>query len=117
MKRDISSLTSDLSGLRVVHREVRGQGHVQLPWELVRGPRDLDPLTSALSDHQLHVLVVQDADEVALQVAVVHGHVVQLEDVPEGEENLSERRSTPKNPQEPPSNLRTLKYPKNPQVP
>lgn len=58
---------------------------MQFPRKLIDGPRDLALLTSALLDHELDVLVVKDADEVALRVAVVDGDVVHLEDVPETE--------------------------------
>lgn len=56
---------------------------MQFPWKLIDGSLDFALLTSALLDHQLDVLVVQDTDEVALVVAVVQGDVVHLEDVPE----------------------------------
>lgn len=77
------NLSPSLSGLGVVNREVRGEGHIQFPWKLIDRSLGIDFLNPALLDHQLDVLVVQDADEVALGVAVVHGDVVLLEDVSE----------------------------------
>lgn len=73
-----------LSGLGVVDRKVRSQGYVQFPWKLIDRSLDFALLTSALLDHQLDVLVVQDTDEVALRIAVVQGDVLHLEDVSEG---------------------------------
>lgn len=55
---------------------------MQFPWKLIDGPRDISLLASALLDHQLDVLVVEDADEIAFDVAVVQGDVLHLEDVP-----------------------------------
>lgn len=63
---------------------------MQFPWKLIDGSLDFALLTSALLDHQLDVLVVQDTDEVALVVAVVQGDVVHLEDVPEGTQGQRE---------------------------
>lgn len=58
---------------------------MQFPWKLVDRPLDLALLTPALLDHQLDVLVVEKAYEVALGVAVVQGDVVHLEDIPDRE--------------------------------
>lgn len=55
---------------------------MQFPRKLIDGSLDFALLPSALLDHQLDVLVVEDTDEVALGVAVVHGDVVHLEDAP-----------------------------------
>lgn len=63
---------------------------MQFPWKLIDGSLDFALLTSALLDHQLDVLVVQDTDEVALGVAVVQGDVVHLEDVPEETQGQAE---------------------------
>lgn len=63
---------------------------MQFPWKLIDGSLDFALLTSALLDHQLDVLVVQDTDEVALVVAVVQGDVVHLEDVPEETQGQAE---------------------------
>lgn len=56
---------------------------MQFPWKLVDRSLDFALLASALLDHQLDVLVVEDTDEVALRIAVIYGDVVHLEDVPE----------------------------------
>lgn len=63
---------------------------MQFPWKLIDGSLDFALLTSALLDHQLDVLVVQDTDEVALGVTVVQGDVVHLEDVPEETQGQAE---------------------------
>ncbi len=66
---------------------------MQFPRKLIDRSLDFALLTSALLDHQLDVLVVEDTDEVALGITVVEGNVVLLEDVPaerqrEGEKDL-----------------------------
>lgn len=56
---------------------------MQLPRKLIDRSLNFPQLTSALFDHQLDVLIVEDADEVALGVTVVQGDVVLLEDISE----------------------------------
>lgn len=80
-------LPASVLSVRVVNRKIRSQGHVEFPGKLIDGSLDLPLLTSALCDHQMDVLVIQDADEVALGVAVVQGDVVRLK-------NVSESRGT-----------------------
>lgn len=71
---------------------------MQFPGKLIDRSLDFALLTSALLDHQLYVLVVQDADEVALGVAVVQGDVVQLEDVPVERNKQEELRHSESSP-------------------
>lgn len=76
-------LVSTFLGFGVVNRKVRGPGHVQLPGKLIDRSFDFALLTSALSDHQLDILVVQNTDEVTFGIAVVQGNVIHLEDTPD----------------------------------
>lgn len=68
---EVSTFASTPSKLCVVNGEVRGHSHVQFPWKLIDGPLDLALLASALLNHQLDVFVIEDADEVAVRVAVI----------------------------------------------
>lgn len=76
-------LVSTFLGFGVVNRKVRGPGHVQLPGKLIDRSFDFALLTSALSDHQLDILVVQNTDKVTFGIAVVQGNVIRLEDTPD----------------------------------
>lgn len=67
---------------------------MQFPRKLIDRSLDFTLLTSALLDHQLDILVVEDTDEVALVVAVVHGDVVHLEDVPDGDKDRQRMTSS-----------------------
>lgn len=63
---------------------------MQFPWKLIYRSLEFALLTSALLDHQLDILVVEDTDEVTLGIAVVQGDVVHLEDVPEERQGQEE---------------------------
>lgn len=61
---------------------------MQFPWKLIDRSVDFDQLTSGLLDHQLDVLIIENADQVTILVPVVQGNVFQLEDIPEMEEKF-----------------------------
>lgn len=59
---------------------------MQFPWKLINRSLDFVLLTSALLDHQLDILIVQDTNKVTIRVAVVQGNIIHLENIPARDE-------------------------------